>query len=141
MRPTSTFAQEVIEDVGAVLSVLRAAPRGRALPTGALVAGSERSLERVRGALVVLQASGAVTFEALGRGAGRGYERVWLLVGGGRISLWEPSHGARRRRLYASRQAALDASRRTQGPGAEAREIQVVIDRRRGVRSSNGARA
>jgi hypothetical protein len=132
MRPTASFARDVVEDLAEVLRVLRADLVG-GVATEEIVERSGRPLDRVRGALSVLHAAGAVEFSPRWHGTGRGYARLWRFTGGGRIALWEPEHGKRQRRLYASRQAAIEASRRTQGPGADARRVEIVIDRRRGV--------
>lgn len=131
MRGDASFPRDVREDLAAILEILagprRANPR---LPEGfdelvtedvARLVG--KPLSRVRGALSILAASGAIAFRSQSHGPGKGYGRLWRFVGPGAVDLWEPMHGSRKRRLYATRASAVEAARRTQGPDAEARRV------------------
>lgn len=120
----SSFPRDLGADLEAVVGGLLRAPDA----TAAEIAGaSGLPLGRVRSTLAALEVAGVASSRNDWQGPGRGYLRRWAFRGPGRLELWAPEHDGRRRRLYADRNDALEASRRTQGPGARATPVVLAV--------------
>jgi hypothetical protein len=125
MREEASFPRDVVDDLRAVVGELRA--RAGASTEDLVGRCGTRGRRRVLLALSLLKRAGVARYDPEWHGQGQGSTRRWEFVGAGRIDLWEPAHGVRRRRLYVTRSAAVEASRRTQGPGAEAHPLAVEV--------------
>lgn len=124
MKEDASFPADVSSDIEAVLGAL---VEGRKRTTEQLAQDVGRPLARVRGALQLLKAARVLKFTTAWYGRLEGYARVWEFQGPGAVHLWEPAQDGRRRRLYVDRRSAVEASRRTMGPGAEARPVLVLV--------------
>lgn len=120
----ASFPRDLGQDLEAVLGQLRRAPDSTAAD---IAAASSLPLGRVRSTLAALEGAGVASSRNDWQGPARGYLRRWGFRGPGRLELWAPSHDGRRRRLYADRAEAVEASRRTQGPGAGASPVVFAI--------------
>lgn len=126
MREGASYPPDVREDLALVVGALRG---GRERTTEQLAEDCARPLARVRGALQLLKAADVLAFTAHKHGRLEGYARVWKIKGAGVVQLWEPIAGGRRRRLFVTRTAAVEASRRTRGPEADARAVVVLVSK------------
>lgn len=116
MKEGAIFPRSVLSDMGTVLGAVVAAGD---VTTEDLVGATRLPLARVRAALALLSAAQAIAWRVEGRGS----SRSWSFKGPATVQLWEPAAGPRLRRLYVTRSAALEASRRSLGPSAEANAI------------------
>jgi len=118
------FPPDLGDDLEAVLGAIRRAPDST---SAGISEASGLPLGRVRATLAALEAAGIAVRRNDWQGQGKGYLQRWSFRGPGRIELWAPEHDGRRRRLYQDRAEAIEASARSQGPGARASAIVFVV--------------
>lgn len=116
VRADSSFPADLRPDFENVVQAVRQ----EELTTEELAAQLGSPLSRVRKVLGLLLDAGVLVYRADWYGKGKGFRRRWRFAGPGTITLWRPHGEGRARRLFSTRAAALEASRRSMGPSSDA---------------------